>query len=319
MKRVAFHANHLGIRGVEVSLYDYALHNETLLGNQSIIISNANSPFNHPEGIQKFGARFPVFLYQTIEEIEPLLEAQQIDTLYCQKAGVWDGILARCCPTVVHCVFKDKEPHGTVYAYISEWLSRTMGGGEFPWVPYMLSLPKSEENFRGRLGIPPDALVFGRHGGAETFDIPFVHDTVRRVAERYPQIYFLFLNTHPFAPRTRNIIHLRPTTDIRTKVGFINTCDAMLHGRIQGETFGLAVGEFSACNKPVITWSGSDERCHIELLGECGISYSTARELEEILTAFRPDTSRNWDCYSERFAPEVVMRQFDRVFLTRTG
>lgn len=58
------------------------------------------------------------------------------------------------------------------------------------------------------------------------------------------------------------MITLRLKTTIKTsvykqisiyeKTTFINTCDAMLWARHDGETFGLAIGEFSSKNKPVI-------------------------------------------------------------------
>ena len=41
------------------------------------------------------------------------------------------------------------------------------------------------------------------------------------------------------------------------KEAFYRTCDAMLHARRDGETFGLAVAEFSVRNKPVITKGAS--------------------------------------------------------------
>ena len=37
----------------------------------------------------------------------------------------------------------------------------------------------------------------------------------------------------------------------------------MIHGRSDGETFGLAVAEFSVANKPVITYSESKDREHL--------------------------------------------------------
>ena len=63
------------------------------------------------------------------------------------------------------------------------------------------------------------------------------------------------MHTPPFArpPRAKNIIHIDRTSDPARKAAFIRTCDAMLHGRSNGETFGLAVAEFSAANRPVLT------------------------------------------------------------------
>lgn len=39
MKTIALLSNKLTLRGTEVSLYDYAYYNETLLNNKSIIIT----------------------------------------------------------------------------------------------------------------------------------------------------------------------------------------------------------------------------------------------------------------------------------------
>jgi len=50
------------------------------------------------------------------------------------------------------------------------------------------------------------------------------------------------------------------------KARFFATCDIMLHARLHGETFGLAVGEFAVLGKPVITFAGSRERAHLEML-----------------------------------------------------
>ncbi len=42
------------------------------------------------------------------------------------KSGQDDGLVAQSCRTVVHSVFKFCEPHGDVYAYVSEWLAQHM-------------------------------------------------------------------------------------------------------------------------------------------------------------------------------------------------
>ena len=40
--KTLFHTPSIGIRGGEVALYDYAHFNETILGNESVIIYNIN-------------------------------------------------------------------------------------------------------------------------------------------------------------------------------------------------------------------------------------------------------------------------------------
>ena len=85
-------------------------------------------------------------------------------------------------------------------------------------------------------------------------------------------IYFVFMNTPPLAEGLeRRIIHVARTSDEPAKSRFIRTCDAMLHARSSGETFGLAVGEFSAHNRPVVTSSVHTDhgtaRFHLDALG----------------------------------------------------
>jgi hypothetical protein len=110
-------------------------------------------------------------------------------------------------------------------------------------------------DLRGRLGIPASAVVFGRYGGKETFDIPHAVSAVLAVASARPDIYFLFMNTAPLhgaggeVCTLPNVIHLAPSVEDEYKSIFIRSCDAMLHARAAGETFGLAIAEFSAHNR----------------------------------------------------------------------
>ena len=107
-----------------------------------------------------------------------------------------------------------------------------------------------------------------------------------------------------------------PTTvDEIYKAKFINTCDAYLHARKQGESFGIAVGEFSVSNKPVITWANSEEKSHIEILGDKALVYENSEKLINIIENFTPNTTKNWDAYSEQFAPKKVMDKFKKVFI----
>jgi glycosyltransferase involved in cell wall biosynthesis len=113
---------------------------------------------------------------------------------------------------------------------------------------------------------------------------------VLRHAKNHPEDHFVFLNTERFGPsRVPPNIHFLPgTPDPREKAKFLATCDAMLHARLHGETFGLAVGEFAVLGKPVITYEGSRERAHLEMLGRNGLTYATDRQLQRRLEDFQP-------------------------------
>ena len=76
--KIAFHSNQLGIRGTEVALYDYALGNRDILGNESIIISDANADLTT---LDKFKTQFPVYLYNNFDEVEQIVNQENIDAL----------------------------------------------------------------------------------------------------------------------------------------------------------------------------------------------------------------------------------------------
>jgi len=313
---IAFHSNQLSLRGTEVAIYDYARYNEEYLGNDSMVLARHPDVWehSHPSAIENFKKRFPVFFYHDFKEVEKILDDNQVDVFYAIKAGMNDGVVSKNRKSVNHIVFQYNEPHGDVYAYVSEWLGNRYRS---PFVPHMVTLPDINEDLRTELNIPKDAIVFGRHGGADTFDVPFAHEAVIEIAKRRDDIYFLFLYTNRFTePSQKNVIYLDGNQDLVHKTKFINTCDAMLHARRVGETFGLAVAEFSIRNKPVITkTSGNRENAHIQMLGNKGIYYNDQRELLIILDTFTPNPTKDWNAYRD-YNPETVMDKFKAVFLT---
>jgi hypothetical protein len=316
--KIAFHTNQIGLAGTEVALYDYADYNEKILNNRSLIISDKNNGNNNPDAVEKFKRRFgKICWYENPAEIDKILEREKADIFYAIKLGVNDGIVSKVCKTGVHTVFVINQPHGDVYFYVSEWLSREAGGGGYPYVPHMITLPDVNYNYRDYLSIPDDAVVFGRYGSFNTFDIGFVKQAVIDAALKNKKAYFLFMNTERFVTGINNIIFLSGTSDVEIKTGFINTCSAMIHARQRGETFGIAVGEFSLKNKPVITYALSPERSHIEILGSEALLYSGYDEAYKYFTDFGNyyDRARNYDKYSAEFNPGAVMKKFSKVLI----
>lgn len=305
--KIAFHSNQLGIRGTEVALYDYALGNQDILGNESIIISDARADLTT---LDKFKTQFPVYLYNNFSEIEQIVEQEGVDAVYWIKAGFNDGKLVRNAKNLVHSVFKYNEPHGDKYAYVSEWLSEEMSGGKLPYVPHMVNLPNHGLNYRMDWGIE-DKFVIGWYGG-DNFELPFAKQAVIDIAQNRDDIMFLFMNCTPFT-NSRNVFFIEGTHDLGEKAAFINTCDAMIHSRERGETFGLTIAEFSTFEKPIITYLNSPEKNHINILGDKGFYYANYDELYEILLHM-DSTIKGHNCYTE-FTPEKVMNKFKEVFL----
>jgi len=316
--KIAFWDNCLSERGTTVSLYNYAYYNRKLLGNESIILYNNTKRENVEKVVERFQKEFKVFGVSDFSEVDAILLEQKCDIFYITKGGANEGQVSKVCKTVVHCVFDYSEPHGDVYAGISNWIrggNGINGSQIFPVVPYMVYLPENDKNMRQRLDIPDDATVYGRHGGYNQFDIPYVHRAVYETALQNKHIYFLFVNTAPFCPRMPNIIHLKQMIDLDEKVEFINTCDAMLWARQQGESFGLSIAEFSIKNKPVLLTQGNCDVAHIHLMKDKGIWYNESN-LKYILTHFNRAHSQqmDWNAYKE-YTPEKVMEIFKRVFI----
>ncbi len=321
MRTILFNSNQLGIRGSEVALYDYAYFNEAILGNRSVIAYDRNSPENHVEVVAKFEQSFGVHAYDDFSEVEGLLEAERCDGLYVIKWGFRDGKISRAVPNLIHAVFATppEEAHGEAFAYISDWLAKDAGGG-FPFVPHMIHLPDHNKTLRTKLNIPKDAFVVGSYGGSDSFDVPFAPACAARALQQRSDIHFLFMNYPKFISHERAHF-FQGTANPEFKTAFINSCDAMLHARMRGETFGLACGEFSSRNKPVLTWNGSPERGHIDILGAQALLYDEAADLTERLCGLDKGfvDSGSWGAYGEKFPPARVMQKFAEVFLQPTG
>lgn len=317
---IAFFIQHLSFRGTEIATYDYAHYNETMLNNRSVIINW--DVYTHNAVRDRFSQRFDNRLYDcsSWEQVDEVIIKESVDLLYIIKPCTVhpryaDGRVTHVCKTALHLVFPwPTTIKGDVYAHISDWMAHVHKGYSDAVVPHMVYLTDEKSDLRDELSIPQDALVFGRHGGEDTFDVPFAAEVVTRFAKAHPHIYFLFLNTPEFCSLP-NVIYLPKTTDLVYKTKFINSCDAMVHARWLGETFGLACAEFSILNKPVITWTGSPQKAHIQILGPKGIYYTTADDLYRILETFQKQPNKNWDMHSGWYQPEPVMNAFDTVFI----
>jgi hypothetical protein len=312
--KVAFWDNCLCERGTTISLFDYAFYNQTLLGNESIIMYNTTRIENNNVVIDKFKKHFTVIGVDNFGKVDPILLNEKCDVFYIIKAGENERQISRVIKTVVHCVFNCSQPHGNIYSSIAPWVNGN--NGQYPVVPHMINLPKHNDNMRSELNIPETAVVFGGYGGAGNFSIKFTHNVVYEIAKNNPTIYFLFANFNKFCPDLPNIIHLPTEIDLYKKVKFINTTNAMLWARCDGETFGIAIGEFSTLNKPVISMKIGD-LSHVHLLGNKAIWYNDSNSLTNILLNFNPEIEKNkdWNAYTD-YTPEKVMEIFKHVYLT---
>ena len=316
--KIVFHDNSLCLRGTTVAIYDWAYWTRHYLNVDPIIMYNLNNQYNDDGVIQKFSNQFPVFGYSDASQIDSILSKNNCDAFLMEKGGSPDGVISSVSKNLVNAIsghWQSNWIHGDVYAMGSKWLSK-ITNYTIPYVPYMVDLPDVDGDMREELGIPKDALVIGRNGGSDTFDIPFVKQAIQVVLNERKDIWFVFQLTDKFIEHDR-VIYLPGSSDMNTKVRFINTSDAMLHARYVGESFGLSCAEFSIRNKPVITYEKSPERNHIDTLDDKGIYYESLSDILHILRNLdkKEINSLEWNCYQD-YTPEKVCQKFKEVYLT---
>lgn len=312
-----FHENKLSPTGTSVALYDYAYFCREYLGINPIIVSPKAELH---EALDKFKKEFNVLLYDNIQDIQKLIDSKNIENFYSIKFGVKDNLFFKNCRNLIHAVFFCHfcHYHGDVYAFVSEYMS-VFKDNNIPYVPHMINLPQHDENLKNELNIPEDAIVVGRYGSYDTFNINFVKEVV---INKSSKIYFLFANTEKFCDNP-NVIFIKPIIDLYEKVKFINTCDAMLHARDYGETFGLAVLEFACKNKQIISYDNESlqnkhylgGRNHFMFLGNNCHKYKNKEELENIINNLDKKNPFDTNYLNDKFSPKNVINKFKEVFL----
>jgi len=316
---VTFHTNTLFFRGSENALWDYAVLNESVLGNRSVICFRESPQLGTSPVAARWRSRFPVLPYRSHCHLAGQLKEAGVSALYMIKPGPYDGMVVSGVRNCIHAMYMTGEFHGDSFAFVSRWMSRAATGREESYVPHFVSRFESNENFRSELDIPTGARVFGRHGGADSVNLSFARKAVLAHARRHPHDHFVFLNTDPMDPRgdsLPNIHHLPATIDPKEKARFLATCDAMIHAQESGETFGLAIAEFAVLGKPVITLAkpATGSHAHLEMLRGQGLYYSDRGSLERILREFTPREMRGTE-YDEYADPGRVMEIFRKRFL----
>lgn len=312
MKNVAFWDNQLCERGSTTAIYDYAYYNQKTLGNKSFIFYDENHKQNKESIIDKFKKEFIVHKTNNFKEVDTFLMKYNITHIFIIKFGTLDSRISKVAKNCIQCVFNCSHFHGDLYCSVSPWVKGN--NGKYPVIPHMINLPYTNENLKNDLNIKAK-VIFGGYGGENSFSIPFVKKVVYEIAKKNSDIYFLFANFKKFCPDLPNIIHLPMISNPIDKVKFINTCDAMLWARQEGETFGLAIGEFSSKNKPVIAMKIGD-LAHYYLLQNKGIWYTNESDLHDILINFNPkiENKKDWNAFKD-YTPDKVINIVNDLFL----
>ena len=345
-------------RGSGVATFDYADYAERLLGATAALIVCENTGPDDPSysaTVQRFRARFNAPIVelklhpanQSREIVWNALVDHRITHMYSHISGNPRLVSTEKqhshfthldnLSSLVHYVFTARHhwSSGDVHAKIGHIVE-----GHLPIVPLIArplesSAPDAARKLRDQLSIPSNATVFCSYGGQNSFSIDFVkHAISHLVNSDHPEdqdMYFLFANHLPFLKKpSPRVIHMPNLKSSRDKHAFVHACDAMLHARSDGETFGLAVAEFSMEERPVLAYAhnflhhekgpGNGVALeHVRILRNrpgALLPYTNQSTLNMQLRAFnrshRPNASIN--AYAP-YAPQIVMRRFCDIFI----
>ena len=189
--KIAFPCGTLTYRGTHVATYDYAYFNQKILGNESLIFINESCP--GPEDIvKKFQKQFECIFVNDWTDVSKKSALTKCDACYIIKSGEVNHEIVSDVPSLIHAVFPQKltQQHGSIYAFVSEWLSIECSNGKIPFVPHMIHLPQIEDDLRIELSIPTKSTVMGCYGGYDSFDIYFVKKMIEEIVSKKSGIYF---------------------------------------------------------------------------------------------------------------------------------
>jgi hypothetical protein len=326
----------------------FALKN--ILGIDSVLTYGANTPHNNFRVLHSLKQEgIPLFAYSNLEDLHQFAKSGGFTHAYILKAGFYDGQWVRGVKNCVHSVFNVLQPHGDVFAYVSEWLFKAQfskttipwpedhfraiqeqsGNPYFPslsqpigWVPHIVNPPESKNSvgFRERLGIPRGAKVIGRIGGRTTFDDPAAHEAVKQILAERKDVFAVFVNTNRFYESDRTI-YVDEYISEDDKADFFSNCDVTINGRLGGESFGFSVCESLfygvPCLAPALVRNPCMDAHHVEILSESGLLYEGQADLKvKIQSALDSQADRDsFQAFVKKFSPSHVISQFHSVFI----
>lgn len=338
--RIGFCLPKYTLRGADVVLWAFAyfadghsLPHESYIFVYDDNLDQYQTDVHEPHNREEAQKRFKYFeekegriIITSKEMMETDMLARNIDVCYIYLAGFEDerALLPKKIPVVTHCIFNGMVHLGNCHTIISNSVPH-IPNSKTRVLPNMLVVMNHDVNLRDVLNIPKEAVVFGRYGGYHTFSIPWVQEAVAKYAKEHPEVWFLMMNTAPFTDMKvlSNIVYIQGSAELSLKRAFINTCDVMLHARIDGETFGCAIGEFAVCKKPILTSPclhrafGYSADGHLDILGDRAVVYKNQEELLWWLDMFSKKlvhVNMELNGYLE-YIPDKVMPIFEECLL----
>lgn len=290
--KIAFLLPRLSQSPITEMFFSYAEGARDILHIDVIIVTQKWHEDTSPEIIRAFHV-FPLFFYDSPEELDALLAFQRVDYVYLLSVS-HDDIIPTFCPSLVHSAVSG-HPRGNRFAVISERLAEKYQRG-LSVVPFFVPpLRTSHLELRQRLGIPNSAFVVATRGISRR--------EMERIVEVRPDLHFFSVHCSD-NPR----IHRAPPDGpcfVEERMTILGMCDAFLQGT--DEPLCLDLARFSSLGKPVILTS----RCRDCSLYPEALLYYSSEEMQRILCSFHG--GQKTPIYT--ISREEAMDRFEEVFL----
>ena len=331
--RILLHTNALNERGTTTAIRDYA-QGLSKFGHEVSIAFSSNDKSNVTTIFKQVQNEYQTFGYLDFNKFA-LQNSRKWDLAYFIKYGYNDGKLIPKIPNIVHAVFQSYDPHGEKYIYISEWLAKKMRTrnlknmmklsskgldslkfGSFQYLPHIVSLPGAQRNLRSEWGFPEDAIIGGRHGAKDTFDVPMVQNLIKILLCENKKLCFVFANTNQFIEHPR--VKFLPSLLSRIETSeYLSSLDFFVHARHRGETFGLSLLEAMLSKVPVFSYSKGIDGNHRFLLRRSPQSqFQTSEQLRVLINQLPSyqDVQLNFEI-AKRYSPSIVMQRWQLLLL----
>lgn len=317
------HSNNFSERGGSVTLLAIGRLIKEKFGHECAIAIPADAEYVSEERLSDALQRgFELFRYQNKSELDAFAKSRGITHSYVFSAGKKTDLAYydesdpesfRIADTrhITHVVFRNFDPHGEVYAYVSDWLMTWARCRIFIWkIINFLSFSRrqcqtlvtsfphfieawptntSKQPLKWEIGVPGDAHVIGRIGGFSEFDDLVARKGVGLILDTWEDCYAIFVNTPRFLDHPRAFfLDKLSRADVKR---FYDACDILINGRRMGESFGYSIAEPLSLGKPVIAPNLIRnllmDKNHVRLLKGKGLLYSSAKGILRIYNRLR--------------------------------
>lgn len=228
-----------------------------------------------------FLSRFTVVLLQSPGDVDRAIQRLGITVVYTTSTSLAQWPTA--CRVVLHLLENPANMEvlssPNVNVMVADASLNDRLGTQYRVLPLCVNgpCPDVHDDLRARFNIPNDAVVFGAY--SETLEMQEAKAAILWVASNLPASrFFLLWGVQPFGPSMPNVIFIEQSTPEAQQM-FVNTCDALVHARVDGDALGLECAEFASTGRRVITWKRARSRGHIGVLGRNAVVFDGFADL----------------------------------------